>query len=142
MKKFSKKSLNELKNMEGFNDRLSKRVINDLLKTGLSTEELKDHINYIIEQGCVSGCVSSLIYYSDTVKFFNCYRKEILKLFKEFICDNNLYENSKELRTKIYDTVIYENQKKFTTEEKNNLTWFAYENTVYRIAVEYSELQY
>ena len=142
MKKFTKKALNELKKTEEFNDRLSKRVINDLLATGLSTEELKGYIGNIIEQGCISGCVSSLIYYSDTVKFFNCYRKEILKLFKEFICDNNLYDNSKELSTKIYDTVIYENQKKFTAEEKNNLTWFAYENTVYRIAVEYSELQY
>ena len=142
MKKFTKKSLKGLKNMEGFNDRLSKRVINDLLATGLSTEELKGYISNIIEQGCISGCVSSLIYYSDTVKFFNCYRKEILKLFKEFICDNNLYENSEGLYIKIYDTVIYKNQKKFTTEEKNSLTWFAYEEVVYRIAVEYSELQY
>ena len=44
--KFTKKALNNLKNMEGYNDRLTKRVINDLLGTGLSTEELKDHINY------------------------------------------------------------------------------------------------
>ena len=47
MKKFSKKALNELKKTEEFNDRLSKRVINDLLSTGLSTLELKDHINIL-----------------------------------------------------------------------------------------------
>ena len=47
--KFTKKALKELKTMEGFNDRLSRKVINDLLSTGLSTSELKDQINYIIK---------------------------------------------------------------------------------------------
>ena len=123
MKKFSKKALNELKKTEEFNDRLSKRVINDLLSTGLSTLELKDHINYIIKYGCYMKNINALNYYMDTIRFFNCYKEEILNLAKEldFNVDNN-------------------NQKRFTKEEKKDLSWFAYKEIVRRIDIKYSEL--
>ena len=123
MKKFSKKALNELKKTEEFNDRLSKRVINDLLSTGLSTLELKDHINYIIKYGCYMKNINALNYYMDTIRFFNCYKKEILNLVKEL--DFNIDNNS---------------QKRFTKEEKKDLSWFAYREITNRIAIKYSEL--
>ena len=121
--KFTKKALKELKTMEGFNDRLSKRVINDLLSTGLSTLELKDHINYIIKYGCYMKNINALNYYMDTIRFFNCYKKEILNLAKEL--DFNIDNNS---------------QKRFTKEEKKDLSWFAYREITNRIAIKYSEL--
>ena len=121
--KFTKKALKELKTMEGFDDRLSKRVINDLLSTGLSTLELKDHINYIIKYGCYMKNINALNYYMDTIKFFNCYKKEILNLVKEL--DFNIDNNS---------------QKRFTKEEKKDLSWFAYREITNRIAIKYSEL--
>ena len=123
MKKFSKKALNELKKTEEFNDRLSKRVINDLLSTGLSTLELKDHINYIIKYGCYMKNINALNYYMDTIRFFNCYKEEILNLAKEL--DFNIDNNS---------------QKRFTKEEKKDLSWFAYRDITNRIAIKYSEL--
>ena len=123
MKKFSKKALNELKKTEGFNDRLSKKVINDLLSTGLSTLELKDHINYIIKYGCYMKNINALNYYMDTIRFFNCYKEEILNLAKEL--DFNIDNNS---------------QKRFTKEEKKDLSWFAYREITNRIAIKYSEL--
>ena len=121
--KFTKKALKELKTMEGFNDRLSRKVINDLLSTGLSTLELKDHINYIIKYGCYMKNINALNYYMDTIRFFNCYKKEILNLVKElgFIIDNK-------------------SQKRFTKEEKKDLSWFAYREITNRIAIKYSEL--
>ena len=121
--KFTKKALKELKNMEGFDDRLSRKVINDLLSTGLSTLELKDHINYIIKYGCYMKNINALNYYMDTVRFFNNYRKEILNLVKEL--DFNIDNNS---------------QKRFTKEEKKDLSWFAYKEITNRIAIKYSEL--
>ena len=123
MKKFSKKALNELKKTEEFNDRLSKRVINDLLSTGLSTLELKDHINYIIKYGCYMKNINALNYYMDTIRFFNCYKEEILNLAKELgsVIDNK-------------------SQKRFTKEEKKDLSWFAYKEIINRIAIKYSEL--
>ena len=121
--KFTKKALKELKTMEGFNDRLSRKVINDLLSTGLSTLELKDHINYIIKYGCYMKNINALNYYMDTIRFFNCYKEEILNLAKElsFIIDNK-------------------SQKRFTKEEKKDLSWFAYREITNRIAIKYSEL--
>ena len=121
--KFTKKALKELKTMEGFNDRLSRKVINDLLSTGLSTLELKDHINYIIKYGCYMKNINALNYYMDTIRFFNCYKKEILNLAKEL--DFNIDNNS---------------QKRFTKEEKKDLSWFAYKEITNRIAIKYSEL--
>ena len=121
--KFTKKALKELKTMEGFNDRLTKRIINDLLSTGLSTLELKDHINYIIKYGCYMKNINALNYYIDTIRFFNCYKEEILNLAKEL--DFNIDNNS---------------QKRFTKEEKKDLSWFAYREITNRIAIKYSEL--
>ena len=143
MKKFSKKSLKELKKDSDYNDRLSKRVINDLLSNAYTTSDLKYNMEDIAEFGCSGGNVMSLIYYFETERFFNCYRKEILKLFREYIYYNteeNVYEDSKGLYTIIYDSVIYEDQKKFTIEEKNNLAWFAYEEIVRRITQDYFKL--
>ena len=140
--KFTKKALNSLKKEKEFSDRLSRRVINDLLSNAYTTSDLKYHMEDISEFGCSGGNVMSLIYCSETERFFNCYRKEIIKLFREYIYYNteSLYEDSKGLYTKIYDSVIYEDQKKFTTQEKNDLTWFAYEEIVRRITQDYFKL--
>ena len=140
--KFTKKALNSLKKENGYNDRLSRRVINDLLSNAYTTSDLKYHMEDITEFGCSGGNVMSLIYYSETERFFNCYRKEIINLLREFMYYNteSVYENSRGLYTKIYDTVIYEDQKKFTTEEKNSLAWFAYEEIVRRITQDYFKL--
>ena len=142
MKKFTKKSLKELKKDSDYNDRLSKRVINDLLSNAYTTEELKSHMMEIVEFGCSGGNVMSLVYYSETERFFNCYRKEIIKLFREYIYYNTeiLHEDIQGVYAIIYDSVIYEDQKKFTLEEKNSLAWFAYEEIVRRITQDYFKL--
>ena len=67
--------------------------------------------------------INALNYYMDTVRFFNNYRKEILNLVKEL--DFNIDNNS---------------QKRFTKEEKKDLSWFAYKEITNRIAIKYSEL--
>ena len=140
--KFTKKALNSLKKENGYNDRLSRRVINDLLSNAYTTSDLKYHMEDIAEFGCSGGSVMSLVYYSETERFFNCYRKEILKLFREFIYYNTeiLHEDIQGIYAIIYDTAIYEHQKKFTTQEKNNLAWFAYEEIVRRITQDYFKL--
>ncbi len=121
--KFTKKALKEFKKDV---DRLTKRVVNDLLGTGYTTEELWNHIEDICRYGCISGTVTSLIYYTDTIKFFDTYRKEILYLANEYkdwnseVCDYVLNLNN-------IGIVYREGQKRFNIEEKNGLTWFAYE---------------
>ena len=114
--KFTKKALNSLKKEKEFSDRLSRRVINDLLSNAYTTSDLKYHMEDIAEFGCSGGNVMSLIYYSETERFFNNYRKEILNLFKKFFdtTTEDLYEDIQGKYAIIYDTVIYLNQKKFT----------------------------
>ena len=137
--KFTKKALNSLKKEKEFSDRLSKRVINDLLSNTYTTSDLKYYMEDITQYGCSGGIVSSLFYYSETERFFNNYRKEILNLFKKFFdtTTEDLHEDIQGKYAIIYDTVIYLNQKKFTLQEKNNLTWFAYEEVVRRITQDY-----
>ena len=122
MKKFTKKALNELKKEKGFSNRLEKRVINDLLSTLYTTSELKNYITDIVEFGCSGGNVTSLIYYSDTVRFFNCYRQEILTMLTD--PDKNIY---------FVDTYWIDHTK-YSVPEKNSLSWLVYENIVCRIA--------
>ena len=59
----------------------------------------------------------------DTIRFFNCYKEEILNLAKEL--DFNIDNNS---------------QKRFTKEEKKDLSWFAYKEIAHRIGIKYFEL--
>ena len=67
--KFTKKALNSLKREKEFSDRLSRRVINDLLSNAYTTSDLKYHMEDIAEFGCSGGNVMSLVYYSETERF-------------------------------------------------------------------------
>ena len=89
-------------------------VIEDILAVNDSDEEIADYITGVLEYGCVSGCVSSLIYYEDTDKFFSQYYDEILEMLNEL---NIWYGISFEINP-------------------NNLASFAYEETMKDIATE------
>ena len=125
---FTKKHLKDIKKES--TSKLQKRVINDLLATGLNTEDLYKHMNDIIQYGCQSGCVLSLIYYSDTVRFFDNYRKDILESVNNYIEE---YSEDEFLQLNKGDIIVSKNQKRFTDEEKNYLTWFMYEEIVYEL---------
>lgn len=122
MKKFTKKNLKEMKKNS---TKLERKVINSLLNTGLNSKDLFLHIHDVCQWGCEMGCVSDLITYTDTEKFFNNNRKDILYLARQYF-NWNVEENNYVLELK-YGIVYRENQVKFTKEEKNYLSWFVYE---------------
>ena len=106
--------LNKLKNMvENSDSRLYVSVANDLIDSVSDSEELEGHIKNILQYGCISGCVSSQIYYTDTQKFFTDYNEEILELL---------------------DTYVKEYGNPHFEINSNNLSWFAYEETTRDIA--------
>jgi hypothetical protein len=79
-----------------------------------------DDLNY---SGCQSGMVGSLIYYSDTVKFYDTYEEEIWGLLSEE-ADNqgvNIFEYLSNLNGA--DSVGSNDQ------FKNLLAWWAFEET-------------
>lgn len=61
-------------------DSLKKEVALEALEYG----DPKEFLNAVYNYGCVSGWVSSLIYYSDTHKFYDKHYYEIEELREEF----------------------------------------------------------
>jgi hypothetical protein len=78
---------------------------------------IQDFFNNLSNYGCVSGMISSLIYYRDTAKLFDTHYEEIIWLKTE-------YEESTGQAMKI------------PHELKNHLAWFGFEQTAYQLVNE------
>ncbi len=92
---------------------IEKYVATQALAYGENPEEfLKMVVNY----GCNTGVVGSMIYYADTHTFFDTYYEEIEELRIE-------YENSTGIPVNIQDSDL-----------KNTLAWFAFDQVAYQIA--------
>ena len=119
MEKFTRKGLNELKKEKEFNTKLERRIINDILNTGLTTSELKNYIKTILKYDEIYRLIDN----EDMVKFFDNYRTEILTMLKE--PDKIVH---------YFDSTFWLDRKRYTDAEKNSLVWFIYQNIIYRIA--------
>ena len=119
MEKFTKKGLNELKKEKEFNTKVERRIINDILNTGLNTSELKNYIKTILKYDEIYRLIDN----EDMVKFFDNYRTEILTMLKE--PDKIVH---------YFDSTFWLDRKRYTDAEKNSLVWFIYQNIIYRIA--------
>ena len=119
MEKFTKKGLNELKKEKEFNTKVERRIINDILNTGLTTSELKNYIKTILKYDEIYRLIDG----EDMVKFFDNYRTEILTMLKE--PDKIVH---------YFDSTFWLDRKRYTDAEKNSLVWFIYQNIIYRIA--------
>lgn len=98
--------------------------------------------------GCISGMVSELIYYSDTVKFYNSHKKEIFSMVEDFceMCGetlkdfllhaNNFPLDKKELERETFVngiTGLIRKNADYADQIKNWFAWFAFEETAYKI---------
>ena len=110
--------LNKLRGLMEIREGIEKEVINDIinmLDEDASDDEVQRLLEEINEHGCSSGIVPSMIYYTDTEKFFDKYSNEIFELY------NDLKEELGEINIEL---------------NKNNLAWFAFEETTKNIAFE------
>ena len=119
MEKFTKKGLNELKKEKEFNTKVERRIINDILNTGLTTSELKNYIKTILKYDEIYRLIDN----EDMVKFFDNYRTEILTMLK-----------NPDKIVHYFDSTFWLDRKRYTDAEKNSLVWFIYQNIIYRIA--------
>jgi hypothetical protein len=106
-------------------NRLFKRVINEIVadSENYSGNNLQERLQARLRDvgyGLSSGIVSSMINYSDTLKFFNLYRKEIEELWQE---------SSFETGTQLTDLRDFDESDPFIrdTNNKNLLAWWSYE---------------
>ena len=117
-----------MENLKEFRNtnKLYKRVVDEILEDAKSYNgKLKDRIitrcNEIVEHGCVSGTVQSLIYYEDTNNFYNEYYDEIYELIEKL--EDEGFEPLEALKQNLTETQIILND----NIAKNQIAWLAYE---------------
>jgi hypothetical protein len=84
----------------------------------------------ITRNGLVSGMISELIYYKDTLAFYKKYKKEILSLLKELLYETGS-NSPADLFGKNWDNDDFTIE---DTQNQNLLAWFAFEETTRDLA--------
>lgn len=83
-----KNLLNTLKTMETETTGVKNDVINYLLEYNNNSEDLQGHLENINDYGCASGQVNHLIYYADTVAYFEEHEEEITEMLEQLGIDD------------------------------------------------------
>lgn len=98
---------------------------------------IRGFIKDLQEGGCSSGLVGSLIYYEDTVSFYNNFKNEIQELINDCVQEMG-YDNQFDFilslngaKDIIGDSSIFKLQN--NEQLKNLLAWFAFEETAFRM---------
>ncbi len=91
----------------------------------------------MLYHGCVSGIVSELVYYSDTLKFYKKYKDEINSLLSELMQSMGCY-SLKDIFGKNFDD---EDPLCIDTQNQNLIAWFGFEETLRNIGNNFEQLQ-
>ena len=89
-----------------------------------SIEDLLKDMENLQQYGCQSGMINSLIYYEDTVKFYEDFKEEINEMLSEMVDSTGL--SLQELFGDKYDKDDPLNINDFN---KNLFAWFGFEET-------------
>jgi hypothetical protein len=111
------KTISEKKLKKQLQKRLTKNPISieaSVIQEAFDYHNIKDFFKDLLQNGCISGMIGSLIYYRDTEKFFDTHYEEIIWLKTE-------YEESTGQPMNIPHEV------------KNHLAWFSFEQTAYQL---------
>ena len=111
-------------------------VLDYVLKQWDDYDDKTDIFMDVLEHGCQSGIVSSLIYYDDTTKFYDNHKAEINALWYEVMTETGIY-NPLELFGDKWDR---EDPLALDVINKNLLAWFAFEETLRQIASNFDGL--
>lgn len=117
--------------------KLEKEVAQYIVDRWDDYDDEKDVITDILNNGCESGVVSSMIYYSDTVQFYERHKGEIDELLYNTMENCGIYE-LKQLFGRRFDEedplCLYETN-------KNLLAWFGFEETMRNIGNKFEEFE-
>lgn len=108
-------------------------VINYILERWDDYENKEDIFLDVLHHGCQSGIVGDLIYFSQTVKFYNAYKEEINALLYDVMYDMGSY-SPYDIFGEKWDT---EDPLCLETNNQNLLAWFGFEETLRLIAHEF-----
>jgi hypothetical protein len=112
---------------------LTRAVVNIIIEHDYLSDydgDFEHFVSQLLQHGCVSGMIGSLIYFSDTVKFYEENKSEIAALLYDTLqsygSGNPAYVFGYKWET--YDPLALEDS------NQNLLAWFGFEETVRRIA--------
>lgn len=121
-------NLKELRNT----NKLYETVIDEILEDskfykGTKKEKIITRCNEIIEYGCASRTVKSLIYYADIMRFYDNFYYEIQELIEELI--NNRIDVVECLKRNVNEVSIIMND----DVSKKYVSWLTYEEIAYKL---------
>lgn len=111
---------------------LERAVIDNLIYRINDYKDIATYIKEVLEHGCGSGIVSDLIYYHDTLAFYEKHKEEINSLLYERLREVGEYDLSKAFRS-------WEEEDPLAIEvhNQNLLAWFGFEECLFRLAWEW-----
>jgi len=112
---------------------LRKYCLNHILEEYEEYEEIKNFFTDLFNGGCVSGMISDLIYYEDTIKFFDR-NEELITDFLNQEADDLGVDGMFKLFNKDYQCYSID-------EFKNWASWYIAETVAHEIANNNSRLQ-
>lgn len=89
----------------------------------------------VLKHGCQSGIVPQLIYYSDTIRFYNRYKNEINELLYDILRETG-FLNPQQMFGDKWDE---EDPLAQNTFNQNLLAWFGFEETLREVAMNFEE---
>lgn len=133
--KLTKENIKKIKSES--NNALTKRVCNYILDEYSNYDDKKGIFTDVLSYGCQSGIVGFLIYYSDTVRFYQSYKNEINELLSNIMNNIGIYSLKDLFKDKFDDTdpLIRD------TTNRNLLAWFGFEETLRMIGYNFESLQ-
>jgi hypothetical protein len=119
------------------NNTLVKRVCSYVIEEREYYDEKKAIFTEVLDHGCQSGTVGFLIYYVDTLAFYNKYKEEIIDLLAEAMNESGIYDPSELFGDKWdkEDPLIRDVQ------NQNLLARFGFEETLRNIGLNFEELE-
>lgn len=136
--KFTKQNIKRI-NQEAKtdNDGLTESVTDYILDKWDEYDDKKNIVTDVLEHGCQSGIVGSLIYYDDTTAYYEANKNAINGLLYETMDECGIYDLSKLFGDK-WDK---EDPLAIDVLNQNLLAWFGFEETMRKVAREFEELE-
>lgn len=137
-KEFTENNLNALNNKAiTEKDYLLQSVCEHFIDKIQDYDDPKAAVEELLKYGCESGCVSELIYYSDTTAYYEANKEAINELLYNMLSECGLKSPADLFGDKWDDEdplAIYDYN-------QNLLAWFAFEETTRRMAGEFEDLE-
>ncbi len=133
--KLLKKNLQVLLSKEKHNS-LARAALNWILSQWDDYENKEDIFIDLANNGCISGMVAPLIYYDDTISFYERHKEEINGLLYKIMEESGIY-----CPEELFTNWNKEDPLAIYRDNQNLLAWFAFEETVRNIGLKFEELE-